>query len=88
MATSKSSKKRIRQNAKHRTRNQVVKSGLRTTLKKMKAKITAGDAEGAASLQPSVQKALDTAVSKGVIHKGTARRHKSRIATKINQAKG
>jgi small subunit ribosomal protein S20 len=77
MANIKSQKKRNKQNEVRRRRNQAVKSALKTGEKKV---ASAADPLEAAQRQREVARAVDKAVSKGVLHKNTAARRKSRLA--------
>jgi small subunit ribosomal protein S20 len=83
MANIKSQKKRNIQNEKRRTRNVAAKSTLRTSTKKVHAAVAAGDAEAATAGQREAARALDKAASKGVLHKRTAARRKSRLAKAV-----
>ena len=84
MANIKSQKKRNIQNEKRHQRNMAAKSSLKTTTKKVQAAVTAGDAEAAGTSQREAARALDKAASKGVLHKKTAARKKSRLAKATN----
>jgi small subunit ribosomal protein S20 len=86
MANIKSQKKRNIQNEKRRQRNLAVKSSLKTATKKVHVAIAAGDAEAVATLQRQASRDLDRAASKGVLHKRTAARRKSRLAKAANAA--
>jgi small subunit ribosomal protein S20 len=86
MANIKSQIKRNRQNEKARQRNQAVKSSLRTGSKKVAAAAAAGDAEAASTAARDASRAYDKAVSKGMLHKRAAARHKSRLAKAANAA--
>ena len=81
-----SQKKRNRQNEKRRIRNSSVKSSIRTAAKKTLKAINGKD-ESAEALYVKFVKTIDTAVQKGIIHKNTAARKKSRLALKINALK-
>ena len=81
MANIKSQKKRILTNAKAAERNRAVRSELKTRVKK--AESTVGTDENEASVRAAVKR-LDSAASKGVIHKNTAARRKSRLMKRIN----
>jgi len=81
VATIKSQKKRILTNAKAAERNRAVRSELKTRVKK--AESTVGTDENEAAVRAAVKR-LDSAVSKGVIHKNTAARRKSRLMKRIN----
>ena len=84
MANIKSAKKRILVTKKKTAQNRMVKSALKTTIKKFEAAIAANNAEEAKTSFVAVTKALDSAAQKGVVHKNMAARKKSRLATKLN----
>ena len=84
MARSKSSRKRIRQNVRRRLHNRSAKSGLRTTIKKCRTAIEAGDAASATSALHAVQKKVDVTAAKGIIPKKAAARIKSRLTSRLN----
>lgn len=73
-----STKKRIRQNEKKRTRNKSIRSEVRNCIKRLRA---AHSSEGVTKqdLLKIIIKKLDKAVSKGVYHMNTASRYKSRL---------
>ena len=83
MANIKSQIKRNKQNEKRRLRNKAVKSSLKTAVRKFNETATSGEAETAATLLRDASRALDKAVSKGVIHKNQAANRKSAIAKKL-----
>jgi small subunit ribosomal protein S20 len=87
MANIKSQVKRNRTNAKGHDRNKAVKSQLRTVTKKVYAAVSEGDAEVALTTQREAARALDKAASKGVLHKRTVARKKSRLAKAANKTK-
>ncbi|MBA7616646.1 MAG: 30S ribosomal protein S20 [Candidatus Cloacimonadota bacterium] len=82
MPNIRSAKKRLRQNKKRRLRNKSVKSYLKTITKNVK---NAKEKNEATDLLKEAYKAYDMAVSKGVIHKNNAARHKSRLTRFINK---
>ena len=84
MANIKSQKKRILTNEKARLRNKAVKSALKTHVRKFREASLAGDVEKAQEAARLACRALDKAVSKGVIHKNQAANRKSAIATAAN----
>jgi len=84
MANIKSQIKRNKQNETRRERNKGVKSALKTSTKKVQTAIAEGDAETAATLERDAARALDKAAAKGVLHKRTAARKKSRLARQVN----
>lgn len=79
MAITKSAKKAIRQNSKHKAKNLVYKNKVKSLLKEIRF-LAKGKAEEAKKLVPQLFKALDKAAKVGVIKKNTADRKKSRIA--------
>ena len=84
MANIKSQIKRNRQTVGRTERNKAVRSELKTRTKNASIAATEG-AENAAELVRVAQKRIDTAATKGVIHKNAASRRKSRLAKKLNQ---
>ncbi|HLE95240.1 MAG TPA: 30S ribosomal protein S20 [Acidimicrobiia bacterium] len=80
MANIKSQIKRNRQNDGLRMRNKAVNSDLKTSIKKVEAAKAGGEATD--DLYRVAQKKIDVATSKGVLHKKTAARKKSRLAKK------
>ncbi len=83
VANIKSQKKRIKTNEKARQRNKAVKSELRTHVRNVRTAVAAGDAAKAAELARVANRALDKAVSKGVIHKNQAANRKSAISLSV-----
>ena len=83
MANIKSQMKRIKTNDKAHQRNKAVKSALRTHVRGVRAAIAAGDADQAQTLLAGANRALDKAVSKGVIHKNQAANRKSAMAIQV-----
>lgn len=79
MAHHKSAKKRIRQTIKRRERNRALRSTLRTEIKKYKSLLEENELDQAQESYPAVQKAIDKAVTKGILHYKTAARYKSRL---------
>jgi small subunit ribosomal protein S20 len=86
VANIKSQIKRNRQNEKARQRNKADRTSLKTGAKKVRAAAAEGDADTAAQRAREVSRALDKAASKGVLHKRTAARQKSRLAKAANAA--
>jgi small subunit ribosomal protein S20 len=79
VANIKSQIKRNRTNEARRLRNKAVRSSLKTDAKKVRA-ASAADQPEAPELLRTTTRQLDRAVSKGVLHKRTAARRKSRLA--------
>ncbi|GAB7033576.1 30S ribosomal protein S20 [Streptomyces sp. NPDC021749] len=88
MANIKSQMKRIKTNEKARQRNKAVKSALKTSIRRTREAIEAGDLQKATAAQAEAAKKLDKAVSKGVIHKNAAANKKSALAKKVATLKG
>ena len=86
MANIKSQKKRNIQNEKRHQRNVATKSALKTSTKRVHAAAAAGDGEAATTAQLEAARALDKAASRGILHKKTAARRKSRLAKTANAA--
>ncbi len=84
MANIRSSKKDLRRSARKRVRNQMVRTSLKTYIKKVK---TATDATEAQTALSAAAKALDKAVQRGIIHKNQAARRQSRAAKAANALK-
>ena len=85
MANIKSQIKRNRQNLKAAARNKAVRSELKTRTKNAVAAIEAGSDDVAEATKAAVKR-IDTAATKGVIHKNAAARRKSRLMKKANAA--
>jgi len=79
----KSALKANRQNIKRRDHNRQLRSRLRTALKAIRASLDAEDLDGAkAALQQTVS-VVDKMATKGIIHRNTAGRYKSRLAKRL-----
>ena len=85
MANIKSAKKRVLVNEKKAAQNQMIKSAVKTEIKKVRTAIEAGNKEEAAKALLSATSAIDKAESKGVIKKNTASRKVSRLALAVNK---
>lgn len=85
MANHKSALKRVRQNAKRNEINRGNRSKVRTQIKKLRAAIAGHDkTAGKELLNPTIS-VIDKAVSKGIIHKNTAARYKSRLTKHVTE---
>jgi small subunit ribosomal protein S20 len=84
MANIKSAQKRIRVTEAKTLRNKMIKSALKTKVKKFEVAVDAKNAEDAKAAYIEASKALDMAASKGVIHKNKAANKKSRLAVRLN----
>jgi small subunit ribosomal protein S20 len=74
-----SAKKRERQNITRRMRNRAVKSEVRTAIKNFDKCVLAEDKAAAEVAMKESFKLLDSATSKGILHRNTSSRKKSRI---------
>ncbi|MEM5948809.1 30S ribosomal protein S20 [Spirochaetia bacterium 38H-sp] len=81
---SKNAQKRERQNKKRQLRNKAAKSRVRTEIKKFLLAVKSNNKEEAESQLKLVVKQLDTVSRKGILHKNTAARKKSRLYKKLN----
>ena len=83
MANSAGSRKRARQAVKRNKHNSQIRAKVRTFVKKVAYVVAAGDKKEAVNGFTAMQKNLDQAVSKGLIHKNQAARKKSRLSAQI-----
>jgi len=79
----KSALKAHRQNVKRREHNRELRSKLRTGLKGIRKALDAKDIDGAKGALKGLQSLVDKMATKGIIHKNTASRYKSRLAAKL-----
>jgi small subunit ribosomal protein S20 len=85
MPNIKSAKKRVKVIATKTQRNKAINSNLKTTIKKAEAAIAASAEDRTAAVTLAIKK-IDQAAAKGLLHKNTAARKKSRLAVKLNAA--
>jgi small subunit ribosomal protein S20 len=85
MPNHKSAEKRVRQNEKRRAVNRSNRSDLRTQIKKLRTALAASDKNQSQELLTPTVSAIDKAVNKGVLHKNTAARYKSRLTTHVGK---
>lgn len=84
MANKKSADKRHRQSIGRRMRNRMAKSTVKTAIKKFQAAVVQKDKASAETEFKTVQKLLDTASGKGILHANMVARKKSRLAVQLN----
>ena len=84
MANIKSAKKRVLVNQTKALRNKMIKSGVKTAVKKVDAAIAAGDKEAAKAALLIATSVIDKATSKGVYHKNNCARKVSRLTKAVN----
>lgn len=83
MANHKSAEKRARQNVKRNEINRSNRSELRTSIKKLRSAVASQDKKaGGEMLAPTIS-VIDKAVNKGILHKNTAARYKSRLTKHV-----
>ena len=81
----KSAKKRVKVIETKTLRNQMIKSALKTYIKKFEAAAKSGSKADAESAFRTAVKKIDQAVSKGIVKKNTASRKKAQLAIKLNK---
>lgn len=85
MPNIKSAKKRVKVIATKTLRNKSRNSNLKTTIKKAEAALAGAGADKTAAVTLAIKR-IDQAAAKGLLHKNTAARRKSRLAKKLNAA--
>lgn len=85
MANIKSAKKRVLIAEANRQRNVAFKTSIKTAVKKALELASAEDKEALNSAVSRVYQLCDKAVSKGILHKNTAARKKSRLVLAIKK---
>lgn len=85
MANIKSAKKRILTSQKKAEANKAVKSGVKTSVKKVRAAIDAGDKAAAQEALKAAASTIDKAGTKGVLHANNASRKISRLASAVSK---
>ena len=83
LANSPQARKRARQAEKRRVHNASQRSMVRTYIKRVNAAIAAGNAADAGTAYAEAVPLIDKMVSKGIMHKNKAARHKSRLNKQI-----
>ena len=84
MPNIKSAKKRVLVNEQKNLQNKMVRSSVKTAIKKVNELVAAGDKNAALEALKAAYKAIDMAASKGVLHKNNAANKKSGLAKKVN----
>ena len=79
----KSALKANRQNIKRREQNRQMRSKLRTALKAIRASLDDNDVDGAKAALSQTVSIVDKMATKGIIHRNTAGRYKSRISARL-----
>ncbi len=84
MANTPSAEKAARQAVKRRIDNIAAISKMRTAIRSITLPIDAGDKDKAQAAYTAAVPTIDAMVSKGMIHRNKAARHKSRLAHRIS----
>jgi small subunit ribosomal protein S20 len=85
VANIKSAQKRAHQTIKRRARNMAARSKLRTAIKNVVNAVDGGNKEEAAANLKVAGPIIDSAVTKGVIHRNKASRHKSHLNARVKE---
>ena len=83
MANHLSALKRARQTEKRTATNRANTSQLRIVLRNLRETIAKGDKAAAEKIFRQTVSALDKGIQKGVLHKNTAARYKSRLSARV-----
>ena len=87
MAHSISAKKRVRQNLKRRARNRSRKEIIKEQIKGFTSALVSGDIKKAEEALTNAVQRMDRVATKGVLHKNTAARKRSRLTRRLNAAR-
>ena len=85
MANIKSAKKRVLTAQRNTERNTAFKTSIKTAIKKVLAAAASDDKSQVNELLSKVYQLCDKAVGKGILHKNTAARKKSRLTKAVNK---
>lgn len=86
MPNKKASVRSVKSDAERRARNYSVRSAIKTSIRKVEEAARAGKPDEAKNLLTNAASIIDKAAAKGVIHKNTAARKKSRLARRATTA--
>ena len=82
----KSALKAHRQNLKRREANRQLRSKLRTGLKRIRAAVSGTDKDAARTALGEAKSLVDKMAAKGIIHRNTAARYKSRLTARVSKS--
>ena len=85
MPNHKSAEKRVRQTVKRNEVNTRNRSKLRTQIKKLRTALASGDKNQSQELLVPTISLIDKSVNKGILHRNTAARYKSRLTSHVNE---
>jgi small subunit ribosomal protein S20 len=83
MANTAQARKRARQSVKLNKHNSSLRSMLRTSIKRVREAVAAGDKAVATETLQKTTSVIDRVADKNIIHKNKAARHKSRLAAAV-----
>lgn len=83
MANTAQARKRARQSVARNKHNSSLRSMLRTSIKRVRQAIDAGDKAAATEILQKATSVIDRVADKNIIHKNKAARHKSRLASAV-----
>ena len=84
MPNIKSAKKRVLVNQKKNDQNKMIKTAVKTAIKKVDLLVKEGKVDEAKAFIPEAYAIIDSACSKGILHKNNASNKKAKIAKKVN----
>lgn len=87
MPNIKSAKKRMRSNAKKANVNTLVKSSMKTSIKKVEAMVSAKENKDINNALNNAFQKIDKAKKQGLVHENKAARIKSRLSKAVNSMK-
>ena len=87
MPNIKSAKKRVLVIEKKTMQNKMIKSSVKTAIREYNAAISGGDVAACEALLAKTAGVIDSAASKGVIHKNNAANKKAKLAKKLDALK-
>ena len=87
MANHFSALKRARQTERKTSVNRNNKSRVRTAVRRFREALASGDKNNAVAVYRETVSALDKSVQKGILHKNTASRYKSRLSARLEALK-
>jgi small subunit ribosomal protein S20 len=83
VANTKSAEKAARQAQQHRVHNVALRSRMRSAIRKVVDAVASGNKDQARTSYQAAVPLIDTLVSKKIIHRNQASRHKSRLAARV-----
>lgn len=85
MPNIKSAIKRVKVSEKKNLRNRMIKTGVKTAVKKFQVELASNPSAANVQLSATTS-AIDKAAAKGILHKNTANRKKARLARSLSKA--